>query len=181
MVHRLPAAQIELLARHWQHVFEQSEVGILLVDLMLPTEWKWTNALTALVGILFSTAGVAKIQLALKVVGLPGESAFLNSLVVDHFTIYFWYLFLASAAISILMSVRYLEIEHENHGACEDRRGELSRGDQKLPLERLHGTALSSSRRLGRVAQITDGSSNRHVSENTSGDIPRRARTSRRA
>src|SRR5882672_12474102 len=91
-------------------------LGILMVDLMLPTEWKWTNALTALVGILFSAAGVLKIQLALKTVGLPGESAFLNSLVVDHFTIYFWYLFLASAAISILMSVRYLEIEHENHG-----------------------------------------------------------------
>ncbi len=48
--------------------------------------------------------------------GVPGESAFLNSMVVDRFTIYFWYLFLAGAAISILMSVRYLEIEHENHG-----------------------------------------------------------------
>ena len=37
-------------------------------------------------------------------------------MVVDRFTIYFWYLFLAGAAIAILMSVRYLEIEHENHG-----------------------------------------------------------------
>src|SRR6266852_6205316 len=37
-------------------------------------------------------------------------------MVVDRFTIYFWYLFLAGAALSILMSVRYLEIEHENHG-----------------------------------------------------------------
>ena len=91
-------------------------LGILMVDLLLPAEWKWTNALTALIGILFSAAGVVKIQLAFKTVGLPGESAFLNSLVVDHFTIYFWYLFLGGAAISILMSVRYLEIEHENHG-----------------------------------------------------------------
>src|SRR5712671_2766055 len=91
-------------------------LGILLLDLMLPAQWKKINAVTALVGILFSAAGVVKIQLAFKAVGLPGESAFLNSLVVDHFTIYFWYLFLASAAISILMSVRYLEIEHENHG-----------------------------------------------------------------
>src|SRR5229473_562393 len=91
-------------------------LGILLVDLMLPREWKWTNAVTALVGILFSVAGVVKIQFALNAAGIPGESAFLNSLVVDHFTIYFWYLFLAGAAISILMSVRYMEIEHENHG-----------------------------------------------------------------
>src|SRR5229473_1761711 len=91
-------------------------LGILLVDLMLPREWKWTNAVTALVGILFSVAGVVKIQFALNAAGIPGESAFLNSMVVDRFTIYFWYLFLASAAISILMSVRYMEIEHENHG-----------------------------------------------------------------
>ena len=91
-------------------------LGILLVDLMLPTQWKWTNALTAMVGILFSTAGVIKIQHAFSVARLPGESAFLNSMVVDHFTIYFWYLFLASAAIAILSSVRYLEIEHEHHG-----------------------------------------------------------------
>jgi NADH-quinone oxidoreductase subunit N len=91
-------------------------LGILLGDLLLPAEWKWMNPLTALIGILFSAYGVLKIQLTLGNSGLSGESAFLNSLVVDHFTIYFWYLFLASAAISILMSVRYLEIERENHG-----------------------------------------------------------------
>src|ERR1700682_6271440 len=91
-------------------------LGILLLDLMLPVQWKRVNAVTALVGILFSAAGVVKIQLALNAAGVPGESAFLNSMVVDRFTIYFWYLFLAGAAISVLMSVRYLEIEHENHG-----------------------------------------------------------------
>ena len=91
-------------------------LGILLLDLMVPAQWKKVNALTAMVGILFSAAGVVKIQLALNAAGVPGESAFLNSMVVDRFTIYFWYLFLAGAAISILMSVRYLEIERENHG-----------------------------------------------------------------
>src|SRR5579862_7011474 len=91
-------------------------LGILLLDLMLPAQWKKINALVALVGILFSAAGVVKIQLALNSAGVPGESSFLNSMVVDRFTIYFWYLFLAGAAISILMSVRYLEIERENHG-----------------------------------------------------------------
>jgi len=91
-------------------------LGILLLDLMLPVQWKRVNAVTALVGILFSAAGVVKIQLALNAAGVPGESAFLNSMVVDRFTIYFWYLFLAGAGISILMSIRYLEVEHENHG-----------------------------------------------------------------
>src|SRR6476620_11130363 len=91
-------------------------LGILLLDLLLPAQWKRVNALTALVGILFSAGGIVKIQLALNAAGVPGESAFLNSMVVDRFTIYFWYLFLSGAALSILMSVRYLEIEHENHG-----------------------------------------------------------------
>src|SRR6476620_2145319 len=91
-------------------------LGILLLDLLLPAQWKRVNALTALVGILFSAGGILKIQLALNAAGLPGESAFLNAMVVDRFTIYFWYLFLGGAAISILMSMRYMEIEHENHG-----------------------------------------------------------------
>src|SRR6266849_1521650 len=89
-------------------------LGILLIDLMVPVEWKWVNAITALVGILFSAAGVWKIQVALGT--RPGQPAMMNAMVVDHFAIYVWYLFLASAAISILMSMHYLEIEHEHHG-----------------------------------------------------------------
>ena len=91
-------------------------LGILMLDLMLPAELKRVNAVTALVGVLFSAVGVVKIQLALNAAGVPGESAFLNAMVVDRFTIYFWYLFLAGAAISILISAHYLEIERENHG-----------------------------------------------------------------
>src|SRR5438552_10003312 len=89
-------------------------LGILLIDLMVPVEWKWVNAITALVGILFSAAGVWKIQVALGT--KPGQPAMMNAMVVDHFAIYFWYLFLASAAISILMSMHYLEVEREHHG-----------------------------------------------------------------
>ena len=62
-------------------------LGILLLDLLLPAQWKRVNALTALVGILFSAGGIIKIQLALNAAGLPGESAFLNAMVVDRFTI----------------------------------------------------------------------------------------------
>ncbi len=89
-------------------------LGILLIDLMLPAEWKWANAVAAFIGVMFSAAGVVKIQLALG--ARAGQPALMNSMVVDHFAIYFWYLFLGGAAISILMSVRYLEIEHEHHG-----------------------------------------------------------------
>jgi len=95
-------------------------LGILLIDLMLPPEWKWTNAVTAFVGVLFSAAGVLKIQLTQVEFlrsghGMP-QWAFMHSMVLDHFSIYFFYLFLAGAGISILMSARYLEIEHEHHG-----------------------------------------------------------------
>src|SRR5256714_6593972 len=91
-----------------------SALGILLIALMVPVEWKWVNAIAALVGILFSAAGAWKIQVALGT--RPGQPAMMNAMVVDHFAIYFWYLFLASAAISILMSMHYLEVEHEHHG-----------------------------------------------------------------
>jgi NADH-quinone oxidoreductase subunit N len=92
-------------------------LGILLMDLMVPAQWKWTNAVTALVGILFSAAGIFfRAQRGLALARLSAQSAYMNSMLVDHFTIYFWYLFLAGAAITILMSVRYMEIEHEHHG-----------------------------------------------------------------
>jgi len=94
-------------------------LGILVIDLMIPPEWKWTNALTAFIGIMFAAAGVLKIQLAqaeLMQHGQRVEWAFMHSMLMDHFSIYFTYLFLAGAALAILISVRYLEIEHEHHG-----------------------------------------------------------------
>jgi NADH-quinone oxidoreductase subunit N len=91
-------------------------LGILLFDLWVPAEWKWVNALTALVGISYSAYAVLRIQHGLERAGRSAQLAVAQAMVVDHFTIYFWYLFLAGAAIAILMSVRYLEIEHEHHG-----------------------------------------------------------------
>ncbi len=87
-------------------------LGILLIDLMVPKEWKWINAAGAFVGLAF--AGVCVWQIQTK---LPrGAVGFYNSLLVDRFAIYFWYLFLAGAAIAILMSVHYLNVEDEHHG-----------------------------------------------------------------
>src|SRR5467141_3130565 len=87
-------------------------LGILLIDLMVPREWKWINAAGAFVGVLFAAVCVWQIQSTLP----RGAVGFYNSLLVDRFAIYFWYLFLAGAAIAILMSVRYLDIEDEHHG-----------------------------------------------------------------
>jgi len=87
-------------------------LGILLIDLMVPREWKWVNAAGAFVGVLFAAVCVWQIQSKLP----RGAAGFYNSLLVDRFAIYFWYLFLAGAAIAILMSVHYLELEDEHHG-----------------------------------------------------------------
>src|SRR5205814_3419162 len=92
-------------------------LGILLMDLMIPAEWKWFNALTAFIGVLFSAAAVYfRIQRPLDAAGLPAQTAFMNAMLLDHFAVYFFYLFLGGAAIAILMSAHYLEVERENHG-----------------------------------------------------------------
>lgn len=89
-------------------------LGILLIDLMLPEEQKWANAVTAFIGLLFSAKAVYNIQEWLGT--NSGTYGLMRTVLVDHFTLYFFYLFLAATAIAILMSVRYLEIEHESHG-----------------------------------------------------------------
>ena len=89
-------------------------LGILLIDLMVPRGWKWVNALGAFVGVLFAAVCVWQIQSTLPPSGFV--AGFYNSLFVDRFAIYFWYLFLAATAVAILGSVHYLDMEDEHHG-----------------------------------------------------------------
>ena len=105
-------------------------LGILLFDLMLPKEWKWTNAVTALVGIAFAagavtgTPRIGRFQILglypyvqrLRLLGQSGQLALSGSVIVDGLTTYFWILFLAGSAIAIVMSVHYLDVEDEHHG-----------------------------------------------------------------
>jgi NADH-quinone oxidoreductase subunit N len=88
-------------------------LGILLIDLWVPARWKWFNAAGAFVGVMFAALCVWRVQVVVPPRGLVG---FYNSLLVDRFAIYFWYLFLASTAIAIVGSVRYLDLEDEHHG-----------------------------------------------------------------
>ena len=92
-------------------------IAILLFDMfLLDEEHKWGNAVIALIGVGFSAAGVYKIQLWLQASSAGGAYGLMKTVLVDRFALYFDYLFLAGTAIAILMSVRYLETEHENHG-----------------------------------------------------------------
>ena len=88
-------------------------LGILLIDLMIPRGWKWINAVGAFFGVVMSALCVWQIQSTMPPRGLVG---FYNALLVDRFAIFFWYLFLAGTAIAIVGSVRYLDLEEENHG-----------------------------------------------------------------
>ena len=87
-------------------------LAILLTDFFLTPAQKGWNAITAMLGVVFSG-----ISLWLMV-GAASQrySAFDNSIVIDPFFIFFGFLFLASTALVILLSVRYMELEHEQHG-----------------------------------------------------------------
>jgi NADH-quinone oxidoreductase subunit N len=95
-------------------------VGVLVLDLFWQADEKRMNPLTALLGVVLSAGAVWKIQLAYRALSARGIdvplTGFGGSLMFDRFAIYFCYLFLAGAAVAILMSVKYLEIERENHG-----------------------------------------------------------------
>ncbi len=93
-------------------------LGILMIDLMLPPQWKWMNAVSALVGVIFAAVSVGRIQSHLIGAGRGNHYllGLMNTVMVDRIAIYFFYLFLVATAIAIVMSVRYLEIEDEHRG-----------------------------------------------------------------
>ena len=95
-------------------------LGILMLDLLLAKSQKQINAYVALVGIGFAAVATGKLHWAYHTAQRKGlafiDAGFMRSLLVDPFALYFFYLFLAGAAIAVLMSMRYLEVEQENHG-----------------------------------------------------------------
>ena len=93
--------------------------GIFLIDLVTPPEWKWMNAATAMAGVLFSAAGVMRIQSIQEQLESSGRRlqwAFGHSVLIDHLSIYFYYLFLIIAAITILTSVRHVQVPGVEQG-----------------------------------------------------------------
>jgi len=96
--------------------------GILLTDLLHDARHKYLNAITALLGLGFTGVQLYLMQRAMSAAGYfdpgvtGGPSGFNGAIVVDAFALYFSLIFLIAAAITILFSVRYLEIEKEQHG-----------------------------------------------------------------
>src|ERR1700685_4482195 len=87
-------------------------MGILLTDYLLEARDKYFNALMAMLGVIFS--GICLLQL--RLVADRGAVGFSNSLLVDPFFLFFGFIFLTATALVIILSVRYLQIEDENHG-----------------------------------------------------------------
>jgi NADH-quinone oxidoreductase subunit N len=97
-------------------------IGILLTDYFMEPGLKYFNALMAMAGVVFS--GITLWQIS-KVAAVAGDRqfGFFNndqpanpSLIVDHFSLFFGMIFLSATALIILLSVRYMEIEQEDHG-----------------------------------------------------------------
>jgi NADH-quinone oxidoreductase subunit N len=90
-------------------------LGILCLDLFLPAQQKQYSSIPALIGLAVAGYATSQIQRVLPVNGEPLR-AFFGTMVLDPFAVYFFYLFLVGAAVAVLISIKYLEIERENHG-----------------------------------------------------------------
>src|SRR5579862_1773605 len=87
-------------------------MGILLTDYLLEARDKYFNALMAMLGVIFSAICLWQ----LRGVADRGAIGFSSSLLVDPFFLFFGTIFLLATAMVIILSVRYLQVEDENHG-----------------------------------------------------------------
>jgi NADH-quinone oxidoreductase subunit N len=90
--------------------------GILLIDFLHEARHKFMNAVTALFGLGFTAFQLLRIQTQMDSKGMTELPGLRGSLLVDHFAIYFMLVCVSATFVAILISVRYLEIERENHG-----------------------------------------------------------------
>lgn len=87
-------------------------LGILIVDFFIPKEKKYQASYFALMGVVASSVALFKIGNYLYSVG-PLGTAFEGTMVLDWFSLVFKVIVLINAAISIIISIKYLDIEGE--------------------------------------------------------------------
>lgn len=86
-------------------------LGCLLLELLLPVQKKYLTGVAALGGILFASFHLYKIYSG----GIQG-TFFNNMMVVDPLSVFFKGVFLAAAAMAVIVSLRFLDIEEEQGG-----------------------------------------------------------------
>jgi len=89
-------------------------IAILLTDFLIEPAQKSWNAVFAMMGVIFSAITLLQFRASIGEVG--GQVGFANSLLIDGFSFFFCLIFLAATGVVILLSIRYLEVEEENHG-----------------------------------------------------------------
>src|ERR1700733_282052 len=87
-------------------------LAILLLDYLLGVKEKAFNAVVAMFGVGFSGYSLYR----LRALGPDAIGGFDGSIFVDPFFFSFGLFFLVATALVILISVRYMQIEDENHG-----------------------------------------------------------------
>src|SRR6202030_2190151 len=112
----------------WHAIFEQSRgdfffilpaamlaffgLAVLVTDFLLTDRQKSWNSMTAMLGV-----GLGAVPLwMMRGVASRANLRFDQSIVIDPFFIFFGFIYLASTALVILISVKYMEIEKEQHG-----------------------------------------------------------------
>lgn len=89
-------------------------LALLLIDRLLRAREKYWNAITALVGL-----GFSGVQLARFWTSLPGDhviTAFAAGFTLDAFSLYFKFIVVLAAAVAVLISAKYLDIERAHSG-----------------------------------------------------------------
>jgi NADH-quinone oxidoreductase subunit N len=92
--------------------------AIFIVDFFLFPEPRHKKGIVffVILGEIFAGAALVKQQMWLSERGDDAITAFQGALVTDGFSIFFNWIFLASALVVSLISYKYLEIESEHHG-----------------------------------------------------------------
>lgn len=85
-------------------------LGLLIIDRMMTQ--KWWNGICALAALAFASWET----LQLWRFGAGGATYFFDSVILDAYSLYFKMIFLIAAAITVLISMQYMEVEDEQHG-----------------------------------------------------------------
>jgi NADH-quinone oxidoreductase subunit N len=89
--------------------------GALVLDVLLPRQHKRWVAWTSLGGLAFSFVSLVILYTDIVRRGTP-RTAFFDMIVLDNYAVMFKAIFLVGAALSILLSIKYLETEGEQRG-----------------------------------------------------------------
>jgi len=88
----------------------------LVVDVMLPRDRKRIVAWLSLAGVGFSIVSLGMLYFAAGGASMNARNGFFDMIVIDSYAVVFKLIFLIGAGLTILLSIKYLDIEEEQRG-----------------------------------------------------------------